>query len=55
MKYSFGISVSPDCIEWENVKFDNNLFSQNDFDSEIVYFPSVLEHNEKLTKRKSTN
>jgi len=44
MKYFLGCAVSEDCITWER---DEDVFSEishsrNDFDSEMIYFPSVV-------------
>ena len=50
MKYFFGVSVSDDLLTWN--KLDDEIFgiehSENGFDSEMIYFPSVVEINDKI-------
>ncbi len=50
MKYSFGCAVSKDCRKWD--KLDNQIIvphgAENEFDSEMVYFPSALHFKDNL-------
>jgi len=50
MKYFFGVAKSKDCINWERI--DNQIegisHSENDWDSEMVYFPSVVDCGNKI-------
>lgn len=44
MKYFIGCAESSDCIDWFKVDdiFTDLKHSENDFDSEMIYFPSVI-------------
>lgn len=50
MKYFFGCAVSDDCISWKRIddEVTGIVHSVNDWDSEMIYFPSVVSTGEKI-------
>lgn len=48
MKYSMGYAESEDCINWTRADEKMDMHHSNEgWDSEMIYFPSVLEYGEK--------